>query len=788
MPVKKAPAKKTPTKNTSDKKESKSDNVSSSDKTNTSQIKRFALWGVTTLAKVFFILIFVLAIYSIYLDGKVRAKFEGQRWEVPIQVYGKAETFKRSQQINLGVLSSSLQFAGYKRVSKVVKPGEYAMSASRLIVYRRAFNFDNDMLSANKIQIDVKHNRVSQLFIDNTAVSRVRLEPMLMDRILPQSKEDRVLTPIGNVPELLLNTLLLVEDRDFYFHKGVSPLGILRALYRNILAGRTVQGGSTLTQQLVKNMFLTRDKTLWRKVNEAIMSLILEYRYSKDQLLEAYINEVYLGQNYANAIHGFGLAAEFYFGQRIEQLNAEQTAMLVGIVKGPSYYDAWRKPKNTRSRRDLILKMMFEKELISKAQFVTAIESPLSVRKSRRFSRQKFPSYIQLVKQELTELMTEYDQKSGISVFTGFSHYSQQLLEQTINERLPKIDASGELQAAMVVSDINSGEIKAIVGGKKQGYAGFNRAINANRPVGSLVKPAIYLAALERYEQYNLATVLQDKAITLTSEDGIDWSPKNYDGKFRGKVNLIDALVESLNIPTVNLGMALGLTNVADTFHVLGFDQDITIRPSLLLGSINMSPLAVNQFYLPLASKGYSKQGHAITRIVSSYDETLWQFEAIDEQLFSSQASYLLDYALSEVTKKGTAKSLTWRLKNKNVLGKTGTTNEQRDSWFVGYDNQHLVTTWVGRDDNKPTKLTGSSGALVLFADYMNKQGTVNKELNKPNNVELASFEVKTGNAVLDECSETVTLPAIASHLQKLATCSEKPAKKQSWFDKWFGD
>jgi len=757
-------------------------------KSTVSKPKRLLIWVLITSAKLFFILVLVLFIYSIYLDGKVRNKFEGQRWEVPIQVYSKAESFTRSSAINLPALSSSLDFSGYKRVSKVNQPGEYAMSRSRIVVFRRPFDFDNDMQSANKIQIDVNNGNVTKIFIDNQQVNIVRMEPILMDRILPESKEDRVLTPIGNVPELLLDTLLLVEDRNFYFHKGVSPLGILRALYSNILAGRTVQGGSTLTQQLVKNMFLTRDKTMWRKVNEAIMSLILEYRYSKDQLLEAYINEVYLGQNYANAVHGFGLAAEFYFNHRIDQLTIEQTAMLVGVVKGPSYYDPWRKADNTKSRRDLILKLMFEKELINKSDFLQAIESPLTVRQERRFTRQKFPSYMQLVKQELTELLTKYDQQSGISVFTGFSHYSQTLLEEAVEERLPKLDSTNELQVAMVVSDIKSGEIKAIVGGKKSGYAGFNRAINANRPIGSLVKPAIYLAALERYENYTLATILEDKPVTLTSDNGDKWSPKNYDGKYRGQVSLIDGLVQSLNIPTVNLGMEIGLENIADTFHTLGFEKDITLRPSILLGSINMSPVDVNKFYLPIASQGFSKQGHTITRIASSQDETLWEFEAEDVQLFSSQASYLLDYALSKVTKSGTAKSLTWRIKNQNILGKTGTTNDQRDSWFIGYDNKHLVTSWVGRDDNKPTTLTGSSGALVLFADFMNKQGVYSKERNPPENIDFVTFEKETGNAVSDNCNKTITLPVNNNYLQKVETCFHKPSKKRSWLEKIFNN
>lgn len=769
-----------------DKKQKEETTSTSEVKNSVSKSKKLLVWAFKTSLKLFLVVVLALFIYSIYLDEKVRNKFEGQRWEVPIQVYSNAELFSRYSPINLSALSTSLNYSGYKRVNTVSKAGEYAMSGSRIVIFRRAFDFDYEMQSANKVQIDVKNGTVSKIFIDNKVASQVRMEPILIDRVLPESKEDRVLTPIGDVSELLLDTLLLVEDRNFYFHKGVSPVGILRALYSNILAGRTVQGGSTLTQQLVKNMFLTRDKTIWRKVNEAIMSLILEYRYSKDQLLEAYINEVYLGQNYAKAVHGFGLAAEFYFNSSIDQLTVEQTAMLVGIVKGPSYYDPWRKPENTKSRRDLILKLMFEKELISKTEFLSAIESPLTVRKKRRLTRQKFPSYMQLVKQELTELMTKYDQQSGISVFTGFSHYSQTLLEKTVEERLAKIDSTNELQAAMVVSDIESGEIKAIVGGKKSGYAGFNRAINANRPIGSLVKPAIYLAALERYESYTLATVLEDKPITLTSDNGDKWSPKNYDGEYRQQVNLIDGLVESLNIPTVNLGMEIGLENVADIFHLLGFEKDITIRPSLLLGSVNMSPVEVNKFYLPIASNGFSKKGHAITRIISAQDETLWEFEPENVQLFSSQASYLLGYALSEVTKKGTARSLTWRIKNKNILGKTGTTNEQRDSWFVGFDNKHLVTSWVGRDDNKPTTLTGSSGALVLFADFMNKQGVHSKQLTPPENIDVVTFEKKTGNAVLDNCNETINLPANTYYLQKLETCMQKSLKKKSWIEKLF--
>ena len=749
--------------------------------------KRFFIWSAFTLFKLLIVLALTLVVYGIYLDGIVKNKFEGNKWEIPVQVYAKAETLTVGQHINLSVLAETLDFSRYQRVTRVTQPGEYAMSASRIIIFRREFSFDNAMQMANKITVDVTNKTISKIDIANKSVKSIQIDPILMDRMLSNNKEDRVLTPLGNVPELLLDTLLLVEDRNFYFHSGVSPIGILRALYNNIRAGRTVQGGSTLTQQLVKNMFLTRKKTLWRKANEAVMSLLLEYRYSKDQLLEAYINEVYLGQNYANAIHGFGLASQFYFNESIEDLSVEQIAMLVGIVKGPSFYDAWRKPENTIKRRDLVLKLMFEKEYISKNEYVDAVESSLTVREKRRFTKQKFPTYIQLVNHELGDLLSDYDRTSGVFVFTGFSHYSQLLLENTVQEKLPLLDETNEnLQVAMIVSDIESGEIKAMIGGNKKGYEGFNRALNANRPIGSLIKPAIYIAALERYEQYTLATVLDDKPISLASDNGNDWKPKNYNGKYKGKVSLLDALVESLNVPTVNLGMKLGLTPVAEVVHLLGFERDIITRPSMLLGAINMSPFEVNQLYLPIASQGFNKHGHAITSIVSSNGETLWEAIPLEEQLFSMQASYLLDYALSDVTKRGTARSLTWRLKNKKVAGKTGTTNEQRDSWFIGYDDKHLVTTWLGRDDNKPTQHTGSSGSLVLFADFMAKQGVSNKKPLVPEGIVETSFEVETGNAVFDNCTATILLPAIAKGIETLETCQQPVQKETSWFDRLF--
>ena len=756
-------------------------------------------------AKLGLTLVFALGLFTIYLDAKVQKTFEGQRWQIPAQIYGQIERLDIGDQVNLTQIGKSLKLNDYQKVKTVFSPGQYAQSARRMIIYRRAFAFpQNEIFSsseATQLTINVTDGKISQLFSNDVPVTSLQLEPKLLARIVPNNKEDRVLVALENTPTQLLDTLLLVEDRDFYHHKGLSPLGILRALYSNLIAGRTVQGGSTLTQQLVKNMFLTRERTLSRKVQEALMAIIIELRYSKDQLLEAYINEVYLGQHYANGIYGFGLAAKFYFGKSLAALNNAQIALLVAQVKGPSYYDPWKHPSRAKKRRDLVLRLMFEQNLLSVNEFKQEINAPLSIRENRRFKAQKYPAYLQLVKQELNQILPSAQQKVGIRVFTGFSHLSQQLLEQTVSDQLAQLEQKHkqkDLQAAMVVTDIHSAEIRAIVGDRQSGYAGFNRAINAKRPVGSLIKPAIYLAALERYEQFNFASLLADEPITLTNgvesvtetesaKDG-KWQPKNYDGKYRHQVPLIDGLVNSLNIPTVNLGMALGLKNVANAIHMLGFDEDIVMRPSILLGAINMSPLQINQMYLPLANQGFSEQAHTVATIASSKGETLWQFKANNAQVISTNASYLMDYALTKVTETGTAKSLTWRLKNHILAGKTGTSNDLRDSWFIGYDNNHLVTTWLGKDDNKPTGLTGSSGALVLFSDYIKKSGVVNKKRNIPDEVVMTLFEQETGHAVNSQCENTINYPAISAGIKVQDSCLKEKNKVRSWFDKLFSD
>ena len=754
-------------------------------------------WCLYTALKLFFIIFVTLFIYAIYLDSKVQKTFEGQRWQVPIQVYGKTPIISLGETLNVNRLKSLLLASDYQLLTEgnVLADRakkQFSITSSGVNIISPSFDYGDYFLPVTQVSFVLDQGVVSQLKANDEFVGEVRLPPVLIDRILPESKEDRVIIGLEQLPEQLIDTLLLVEDRDFYHHYGVSPLGITRALIANIKAGRTVQGGSTLTQQLVKNMFLTRDKTLWRKVNEAIISLILEYRYSKDQLLEAYVNEVYLGQHYANGIYGFGLAAQFYFGVPISQLSAAQIATLVGQIKGPSYYDPWRYPERAQKRRDLILTLMFEQHMLTKQEYTRSVTSSLSIRTVRKISKQKQPAYLQLVKKELRGLLSEQAQESGVKVFTGFDVLAQNTLNITVTNKLPAIEKQTKqknIEVAMMVTDHHSGEVAALTGGRNHQYAGFNRALNAQRPIGSLIKPVIYLAALERNQDYNLATKLIDEPLSIKGENGEVWRPKNYDGKYRNRVSLYQSLVSSLNVPTVNLGLSLGLKNVVNTMEALGYNDDVYMQPSLLLGAINMSPYDINQIYLPIAANGKWRESHAINKITANDGSVLWQHNSVDNaqqpSILSAQGSYLLNHALKGVTTEGTARSLTWRLPGQHVAGKTGTSNDNRDSWFVGFDDRYLVTTWLGKDNNAVTKLTGSSGALVLYADFMRRIGTDSLSKKVPSGIEEVWFNDITGQAYLTRCAKSSPLPANIRGLSQ-SKCTDKHEKDKSWLERWF--
>ena len=734
----------------------------------------------------------------VYLDGVVQTHFNGNKWQVPAQIYARHLELALKQEITQKEIIEELELLGYRRVSIADKTGEYQVRPNGIKVMRRAFHFPDGFQREGGFELKLKNNRIASItaLSSKKAISSFRLEPWLVTRLVTSGREDRMLVSIGEVPDTLVEALVLVEDKDFYHHHGVAPLSILRALMANIAAGKAVQGGSTLTQQLVKNLYLTREKSLVRKAKEALMALIIDARYGKDEILEAYLNEVFLGQNGATGVHGFGLASFFYFDRPLRELNTSEIATLVGIIKGPSYYNPRRYPERVAERRNLVLRKLFEANHLSRNEFESMLNSPVKIASGASLQKGKHPAFMDKVRRELSNVLADPDiRQSGVKVFTTLDSTAQRKAEMAVKDRLRKIENSrkiSDLQAAMVITDIDSGELRAIVGSRETQFNGFNRALDAKRSIGSLIKPAIYLTALEYAASYNLASPLQDKPISLKSSQGNQWQPQNSDKKFRGQVPLITALTKSLNVPTVTLGMDLGIPIIVDSLGRLGVEDEIKGFPALTLGAVDLSPLQVNQMYQTMSNNGRFIPLHTVQSILSSDDALLWKFDTPAEQRFDEKASYLLNYALHKVTLEGTARTIKTRFPTINMAGKTGTTDDYRDSWFSGYDNNVLITSWVGNDDNKPTGLTGASGALTLFEDYQSRQEPKSLVRRFPEGMGIVHFDLQDGRLTQAGCKNTLSVPAILDSLPSEGeACEGMPVrhkkKKKSWWERIFG-
>ena len=729
----------------------------------------------------------VLLFVGIYLDSVVKERFEGQLFELPTVVYARILNLNPGENITIQELRNELDVLNYRKVSQPRYPGEYSSSSTRIELIRRPFEFADGPEPDRHVMLHFSDSGLQRIqsLESRGDLGYLRLEPKMLGMLEKDQDEQRLFLRRDQFPEILVDALLATEDRDFYQHDGVSPLAIARAMVANIKAGRTVQGGSTLTQQLAKNLFLTRDKTLWRKVREAYIALILDYRYSKDRILEAYLNEVYLGQSGGEAIHGFGLASRYYFGQPIQELRIDQLAMLVGMVKGPSYYNPIRYPERTKERRDLVLRLLMQQNMLTSEQYEQAVSRSLDTQSKPRIASRQ-PAYFQQLSIELKEKVGErFKAETGLRVFTSLDPVSQSKMEQAIAKKIPELAKRGgkELEAAAVAVDRHSGEIRAMVGGKRVGYEGFNRALNASRPIGSLVKPAIYLTALEQPEKYNLGTTLHDTPLSLKSSKGNVWTPRNYDRKYRGDVPLYIALAKSLNVPTVRLGMTLGIPEVSDTLERLGVNKDeIRPVPSMFLGSFSLTPFEVAQMYQTLTNSGKRAKLTALRSVMDMEGNVLYQSLPRSSRAVDEQAAWLTTYAMKQGVAQGTGRFLQSQFGWAALAGKTGTSNDNRDSWFVGVDGREVTTIWLGRDDNKPVHLTGSSGALRVYAEYLKQRIPERLELPWPREITTLGFKPTSDGGLEMNCRSDYKLPV----WDKTGQIKQQCEKKSNWLNSLF--
>ncbi len=726
------------------------------------------------LVKLLLVALVLAGLLLVYLDAIVSTTFDDRQWEIPAKVFARPLELFPGLSIAADDLAHELRLLGYEPVERVTRAGQFSRGAGAIELYSRHFKFPDEVVPATRLRVRFAGDNIRDIGSAGNELPLHRMEPIQIGGIYPRHREDRLLVQLDEVPVTMQAALLSIEDQGFYEHWGISLTGIARAALANARAGRVVQGGSTLTQQLVKNFYLSSERSLWRKATEAVMSLLLEFHYDKPAILQAYINEVFLAQDGPRAIHGFALASRFFFDRPLSALGLHQQALLVGMVKGPSLYNPIRNPQRAVERRNTVLGVMHREGLINEAELVVASAMPLGLGQRRQVMN-SYPAFLDLVRRQLGRDYREEDLGSlGLVIFTSFDPLLQRQAEASVESILNGIDPQESLETAMVVTSFDNGEVRALVGGRNPRYAGFNRALDAVRPAGSLLKPAVYLTALEQPDKYTLATLLDDSAVTIALGNNSSWTPRNFERQSHGQVPLHQSLSHSYNQATARLGMALGIEPVLQTLRDLGVSRELPAVPSLVLGAGGLAPLDIAAMYQTIAAGGFQLPLRAIRDVVDARGKILQRYPLEYERVTSLQSIHLLHYALREAVREGTGKTVYRYLPQSfQVAGKTGTTNDNRDSWFAGFSGDLMAVNWVGRDDNGETGLTGATGALKIWGHFMARSSRRSLSYRVPENIEHYWIDEPSGTLSEKDCEGARLLPfVVGSQPRQQSDCS----------------
>ena len=741
--------------------------------------------------------------FTLYLDFRVRSEFEGRRFALPARIYARPLELHAGLRISPASIADELRQAGYREVPREDEPGWFARRGDSIEIALRPFVFWDGPQPAQRVHVDFENGAAASVRdAQGRDLPLVRLEPVPIGGIYPANNEDRVLVRLNQVPNHLVQALLAMEDRNFRSHHGFDLRGMARAAV-NFVRGRGLQGGSTLTQQLVKNFFLTPERTVQRKVTEFIMAVLLELHYDKSEILETYLNEIYLGQDRDRAIHGIGLASLHYFGKTIEHLTLAESALLVGMVKGPAIYDPYRHPQRALERRNTVLRETRDQGHATMNEYAAARATGLGLKPKASMGTSPHPAFLDLVHRQLRRDYDEADLRSeGLRVFTTLDPRVQAAAERVLERKLAQYDREKRfgpagLEGAIIVTDTQTGEVQALVGGRDARYRGFNRALDAARPVGSLLKPVIYLTALAEPSRYTLVTPIDDGPFVWKSRGAPDWEPQNYDRVFHGTVQLRTALAQSYNAATARLGTEIGIERVLATVKRLGIERRLKPFAATLLGAVELSPLEVAQMYQTIASSGFRAPLRAIREVTTQDGRPLKPYSLEVEQVFPAAPTYLLTAAMQGIVREGTAQSLAnWLPPESAVAGKTGTTDEQRDAWFAGFTGDRLAVVWIGYDDNRAAKLSGAAAALPIWGELMAGLGPEPLAPPRPDGIESVLIDPQSGLRADLLCPGALELPfAQGSAPVERAPCASavgvavEEVKQQatSWFKRLFG-
>jgi penicillin-binding protein 1B len=669
-----------------------------------------------------------IALYGWYFSTLIEERFSARRWSIPSKVFSDTTLLYPGQQINRELFRKKLLNLEYRTVTDMpTQKGEMRISLASIEIFLHDLQTPWQNREGFPVHLVFNESRIQHIkhIGSNADIPILELEPEEITLFFGTERERRQLVSIMEVPEHLIQAVLAAEDSRFYQHHGIDPRGILRAFLTNVRHGEIKQGGSTLTQQLVKNYFLTPERTVTRKFKEVVLSVIMELKYNKAEILEIYLNEIYLGQKGSASINGVGEASYFYFGKAVKALSRPEAAVIAGLIKAPNYYSPYLDPERCRQRRDDVLQAMLRKGWISETELDNDVKMPVQT-VGYTVVGKKAPYFVDYLAEQLATLYGPETLSSlGLSVFTTLDTQVQMAAENALANGLarlvklkPELTRAApdqKLQGAIIVMQPETGYILALVGGRSYSISQFNRISLARRQPGSAFKPFVYLTALD---DFAATSFLSNDSKTYTV-DGKSWEPQNFKPVTDFTVTLREALKMSYNLATVDLAMKTGLANIVRTASRFNFSTPIKPYPSLALGAYEIIPLELARAYCVFATGGVQPYPLSLKGVVNENGKILDQKHMAIERLISPAKAFIMNHLLQSVVTGGTARSLINMGIDWPVAGKTGTTNNFRDAWFVGYTPDLLALVWVGFDNGNSISATGSSAALPIWAELM---------------------------------------------------------------------
>jgi penicillin-binding protein 1B len=716
------------------------------------------------LASLLLVVAVVAAAAFIYAYVEIRSRFEGRLWALPSRVYSAPVALGRGATLPREALVRQLDRLGYGALDPEAPiPGRYRVVGATLDVYLRAFDVAGERFDARRVSLRYTGPEIVSIEGGGRRLERVLLEPELLATLHGSQQEDRDVVRLPDFPATQLQAVLAAEDARFYSHRGIDPRAVLRAAWANLRSARIVQGGSTITQQTVKNLYLGQERTWWRKSREVVMAAILDWKFSKDRILEVYLNEVYLGQRGPVAVCGLQAASQHYFGRDLRDLSLGEHALLAGMIRSPGLYNPYTQPERALTRRDQVLDAMVRLELVDGGDADRARGEGLRLAGVPPDPHARAPWVIDFVQSRLADLFSKSSlTERGLRIHTTVDPVLQTAAEDALRAGLERLDRDAyvvrknkgqrTLQGMIVVLRPSTGEILAMVGGRDYRESQFNRATQALRQPGSCFKPFVYLAGFETAE-LTPATVLEDEPLELKS-GGTTWRPVNYDKQFRGPVSARYALEKSLNVPTVRAARRVGLQEVARVAERCGIEREFRPLPALALGAQEVTALELATAFGTIANLGYRTSPLIVEEVTDLEGTPLESRQVQRTPAVSPQAAFLVNHVLQGVMTHGTGAS-SERLGFRGVAaGKTGTTDDTRDSWFAGYTPELLALVWVGYDDNARTGLTGASGALPIWVDFMRRAGHAGSRVTfrEPSGIRYEMVDPKTGMLAVRGC------------------------------------